>query len=101
MYPVKENEVAYIRISSEPVFVLKIDGIVATVRRMIQFKDEGNQYIEAAFRLSELASEKQMIVNEINTTMFHGKLRKQASKDFDAAEQPQFATIPDATGYSN
>ena len=53
---IKEKSVAYVKITHEPVFVLKIEGDIAHCRRGVMAQS-GNYYTETDFTLGELVAE--------------------------------------------
>src|ERR1035441_6432787 len=106
-YPVKVNEVAYVRYSEEPVFVTAIVGDKATVRRAITGAG-GTQYDGDEFFLDELISEKARVIANLEMTKFQAEKRDIYAKAYqDAATKklapatPAMPSVADGTGYSN
>jgi hypothetical protein len=91
-YPVIVNEVAFVKTTDEPVFVLSIDGEQVLARRT-RATSEGAVYETEGFGLAELVSEKTRLVRELEFTTFSLAQRKKASDAYDASlmEVPKIA----------
>jgi hypothetical protein len=82
---IKSREVAYLKTTQEPVFVLEIVGEVVTVRRPVQSRD-GIGHVVNTFALDELESQKESATRRVaEQKMLFGL----STSDSDVAEEAE------------
>lgn len=96
-YKIKEGEVAYVKITDEPVFVLQVTDELIQVNRVMRTNGTAVEYGMDSFRPSELQSEKERLVKELDFTKFSLSMREKYSDEY---KQSQEAKAPNKKSYS-
>lgn len=101
MYPVTVGEVAYVKITDEPVFVVEIQPTDQYGETKVITRRKGdNGYCEEGFGLDELCSEKQRCIRELDFTLFALKQREKYSAMVEAERVQVPAQVNPSSGGS-
>lgn len=93
LYPVAVGNVAYLKTSEEPVFVINIHDSSAEIRRPIQGKD-GVRHVDEHVLLAELESREQKLINEMAFQKFTLEQRDALTNARMEASRPVKEALP-------
>lgn len=82
-YPFGVHEVAIVKTTGEPVYVLAFSDDTVIVRRGVQREAGGGfEYVEEGFKPGELLSEKDNLLRELEFQLFSVKEKEKANEDY-------------------
>lgn len=92
-YPVSIHNIAYLKTSEEPVFVINITGPLAEVRRPIQGAD-GVRHVDEKVLVEELETREQKVINEMEFSKFQLEQRDALANARMEASRPAKEVLP-------
>lgn len=94
IYPLIEGEVAFVKATDEPVFVVTIADNDVLVRRATQSSVNGVNYSEEHFLPAELQTEKARVIREMEAVKFSTETRDRYTEEYQKAKSAMKAAIP-------
>lgn len=100
---INPGQVAVVKITNEPVFVLEVNKDRAKVRRAMAGESVGTQYLIEDFGINELfSSPEAALLHELDFTKFSLAQREKYSEEYNDSKKTKMATpVSDPTGYAN